>query len=242
MSAGRCRRSVCTLWLALAAAMAAATAAAQDVNAQHGVINFLEPVLADPILQHSKEIYVLYGCAYCHGVDLRVRNGEATDLLHSPLVGLDRNGNLIAPLLRAGIPQTPKLSPMPQFSDLSNGEIVAIVRWIHYARQQGRYRELARAELTHGGDVVAGRRYFARECAACHALGTDMAKIGSRYSRRQLAERILRPAFLDAKRSAPEGSAAAMSDDAARTRHLALLENYTAEDLNDLVAFLQTMR
>src|SRR4051794_27689680 len=78
-----------------------------------GVVNFVEPILPDPVLQHSKEVYVLNGCAYCHGVDLKVRNGEAADLLHSPIVAADKNGSVIGPLLRQGIPQTAKLSPMP---------------------------------------------------------------------------------------------------------------------------------
>ena len=48
----------------------------------------------------------------------------------------DVNGNLIVPLLRAGVPKTLKLSPMPQYSDLSERQLASIVRWIHYARQR----------------------------------------------------------------------------------------------------------
>src|SRR5258705_9636675 len=114
-----------------------ATFAAAQSGARPGYdIAYIGPPLADPILQHSKETYVLYGCSYCHGLNLESR-GEATDLMHSRIVGRDENANTIGPLLRAGIPQTAKLSPMPQFSDLSDQEIAAIARWIHYARQQG---------------------------------------------------------------------------------------------------------
>src|SRR5215510_8276178 len=80
-------------------------------------IEFIGPPLADPVMQHAKEQYVTYGCAYCHGMTLIAR-GEAADLMHSALVGADTNGDTIANLLRVGIPQTAKLSPMPQFSDL----------------------------------------------------------------------------------------------------------------------------
>ena len=75
-------------------------------------IDFIGPPLADPVMQHAKETYVIFGCAYCHGVTLTPR-GEATDLTRSALVGSDTNGDRMVALLRAGIPQTAKLSPMP---------------------------------------------------------------------------------------------------------------------------------
>jgi len=137
--------------LAFAASIAAQTRTTRSYDTA-----FLGAPLADPVLQHAKETYVLFGCAYCHGLNL-VARGEAADLMHSALVGRDQNGNVIGPLLRAGIPQTPKLSPMPQFSDLSDQQISAIVTWIHYARQQGLAREAARTE-TGGGAGNAGNR------------------------------------------------------------------------------------
>src|SRR5262249_22318190 len=103
-------------------ALTVISAAAQSVSKETYDFNFIGQPLADPVLQHAKETFVLFGCAYCHGLNL-VARGEATDLMHSGLVGRDMNGNLIGPLLRAGIPQTAKLSPMPQFSDLSDQQI-----------------------------------------------------------------------------------------------------------------------
>jgi hypothetical protein len=91
--------------------------------------------LADPVMQKAKETYIVMGCAYCHGINLTPR-GEAADLMRSPLVGADVNGNLLIPLLRAGVPKTLKLSPMPQYSDLSERQLSDIVRWIHYVRTQ----------------------------------------------------------------------------------------------------------
>jgi len=89
--------------------------------------------LSDTIMQHNKEAFVIYGCAYCHGVYL-TPVGEATDLRKSTIVGADVNGNLIGRILRNGIPLTPKSSPMPQYSDLKDEEIQAISSYIHYAR------------------------------------------------------------------------------------------------------------
>ena len=67
--------------------------------------------------------------------------------MHSALVGADVDGSTIVPLLKSGIPQTPKLSPMPQFSDLSDQQLHAIARYIHYAR---------------------GKAFFDEQCAGCH--------------------------------------------------------------------------
>jgi mono/diheme cytochrome c family protein len=89
--------------------------------------------LSDTTMQHNKEAFVIYGCAYCHGLYL-TPVGEATDLRKSTIVGADVNGNLIGKILRNGIPLTPKSSPMPQFSDLKDEEIQAISAYIHYAR------------------------------------------------------------------------------------------------------------
>src|ERR1051325_905641 len=145
-------------FLLIVVALLMGTNWAQSVSKETYDFNYIGQPLPDPVLQHSKETFVLFGCAYCHGLNL-VARGEATDLMHSALVGRDENGNRIGPLLRAGIPQTAKLSPMPQFSDLSDHQINDIVRWIHYARQQGRYKELTAAPVK-AGDAAAGKSYF----------------------------------------------------------------------------------
>jgi len=42
--------------------------------------------LTDTIMQHNKETFVIYGCAYCHGLYL-TPVGEAADLRKSTIVG-----------------------------------------------------------------------------------------------------------------------------------------------------------
>lgn len=203
-------------------------------------IEYIGPPLADPVLQHSKETYVLFGCAYCHGLDLTPR-GEATDLRRSVLVGADRNANLIGPLLRAGIPQTAKLSPMPQFSDLSDQQIAAIARWIHHARQRARYMELSESTGL-AGDAVAGRIYFATSCASCHATDRDLAAIGRKHNAAALRIQILEPSSLT---TSPSYQLDRLRDTRAvtgRDRHQHLLENYSPADVANLVAYLQGVK
>jgi len=218
-----------TLWGAI---LVTGSLWAQSAGTPGYDINYIGPPMADPILQHSKEMYVLYGCSYCHGLYLESR-GEATDLMHSRLVGRDENANLIGPLLRAGIPQTAKLSPMPQFSDLSDQQISAIATWIHYARQQGRYKELSEAKDLSSGNSGAGKTYFEGKCISCHAMPGDL-----RGEAGALRARILRPKFLDAAESWQVDKLRDTRTAAARQRHLALLENYSADDLANLMAYL----
>jgi mono/diheme cytochrome c family protein len=217
-------------------------AVAASVAAQTGAVHrsydtaFLGEPLPDPVRQHAKETFALFGCAYCHGLDL-VSRGEATDLMHSALVGRDENGSRIAPLLRAGIPQTAKLSPMPQFSDLSDQQIGALVTWIHYARQQGRYKELT-ATPVRTGDVAAGKTYFDGACRSCHTLDGDLAGVARKYDAASLRAAILDPKALKVERSFAGGQRDTKLA-SAQQRHHALLENYSLDEVANLVAYLQ---
>jgi mono/diheme cytochrome c family protein len=219
-----------------AASVAAQTAATHRSYDEQ----FLGPVLPDPVLQHAKETFVLFGCAYCHGLNL-VSRGEATDLMHSALVGRDENGNRIGPLLRAGIPQTAKLSPMPQFSDLSDQQIAAIVTWIHYARQQGKYQELTAAPAR-PGDAAAGKAYFERSCSMCHGVDRDLSGIGRKYDAPALRAAILDPKALKRERSFTSPRLHDTTLASAQQRHHALLENYASEEVANLVAYLASVR
>lgn len=199
-------------------------------------VDFIGPPLADPVMQHAKETYVLFGCAYCHGVTLTPR-GEATDLTRSALVGSDTNGDRIAALLRAGIPQTAKLSPMPQFSDLSDRQLHDIARYIHYARQESRYKQIV--DATPGtGDAAAGKAYFDQQCASCHADGPS--GVARNYDAATLRDRLLRPAALS---GVPSFDATTLHDAkmaSAREQHNHLLENYTPAQVANLIAYLIT--
>ncbi len=225
--------------LVCGAILATGSVAAQSVARSGYDIDFIGPPLADPVLQHSNETYVLFGCAYCHGLNL-VSRGEATDLMHSALVGRDENANLIGPLLRAGIPQAAKLSPMPQFSDLSDQQISDIARWIHDARQQGRYRELTEARDLGPGNPAAGKAYFELTCTSCHATPGDLAKVARNPA--VLRAQILQPNFLKAKISWQIDRLHDTKTATARQRHLALLENFSAEDVANLMAYLQSVK
>ena len=221
----------------LSGIVAAQSASSSQAGARSGYdAAFIGPPLADPIMQHAKETYVIFGCAYCHGVTLTPR-GEAADLMHSALVGSDVNGDTIAALLRAGIPQTAKLSPMPQFSDLSDQQLHDIARYIHYARQLGRYKEIVEAKAT-AGDAAAGRASFDQRCASCH--GADLNGLARKYDATALRDQMLRPRALAGAGSFTLDSLGDAKTAAARQQHNAFLENSTPVQVANLVAYLQT--
>jgi len=199
-------------------------------------LDYIGSPLSDASMQAAKETYVVFGCAYCHGITLTPR-GEAADLMHSPLVGADTNGDTIAAILRAGIPRTAKLSPMPQFSDLSDRQLHDIARYIHYARRLGRYKEIVEAKVA-AGNATAGGSYFAQNCDSCHAA--DLNGIGKTHDAAEIRDRVLEPAGLE---SPQVFTLDALNDTrlaTGRQRHHFLLENVTPTDLANLVAYLQT--
>ena len=229
-------------WLLCAATIAGSSLAAQSPStppaaARPGYdIEYIGPPLPDASMQAAKETYVVFGCAYCHGITLTPR-GEAADLMHSALVGADTNGDTIAAILRAGIPRTAKLSPMPQFSDLSDRQLHDIAKYIHFARQQGRYTEIVEAKAT-AGDAAAGGSYFAQNCGSCHAA--DLNGIGKKYDATAMRDQLLKPKSLEASQAF---TIDALRDDRmtkGRERHRLFLENVSPADVNNRIAYLRT--
>jgi cytochrome c5 len=211
------------------------SAAAQLRAGNEYDVAYLGQPLADPVAQLNKETYASFGCHYCHGLNL-VPRGEAPDLRRAVSVGRDVNGDVLIPLLRKGIPQTAALSPMPQYGDLSDQQLGAITQWIHYARQRDRITMISEAKSA-PGDAAAGKSYFEKSCASCHSGG--MANIGKKYDATALRAQILEPKALAGAPSFKLDAMANAQRHTARDRHNSLLENYSAADVANLVAYLQ---
>jgi mono/diheme cytochrome c family protein len=183
-----------------------------------------------PELERGRAVYVLSSCHFCHGVDLTGAQMGATDLMHSPLVAADENGNFIGPVVRAGKPNLQ--TAMPSYPDLTPQEISDLAAYVHYLRRQGRYRELT-MDVEERGDARAGETYFNANCGACHSRSGDLAGIAAKYAGAALRARILRPN----NDAAPAGTDRAA---VGRLQHGKLLERYNPADVRNVVAFLQT--
>jgi|SRR6478609_4409333 len=210
---------------------------AQQARADYDYAYIGDP-LPDPVMQHNKEVFVLYGCAYCHGIKLKPV-GEAANLRISRIVGTDVASNIIGPILRNGIPQTPKSSPMPQFSDLSEQEIKAIASYIHYMRAEENHRMMMETVTT--GDVAAGKLYFEKNCTSCHTR-ENLTGIGKKYDAVALREQVLVPTVFRTPLSFKVDRLNNTESLAARAKHQSFLENYEEPTVANLVAYLQTLK
>lgn len=188
------------------------------------------PVAPTAALERGRTVYVLSSCHFCHGIDLTGASMGAADLMHSPLVGADRNGNIIGNIVRAGLPNLQ--TSMPSYADLTAQQISDLAGYIHYLRQQGRYKELMAADLP-AGDPKAGEKYFNGKggCEKCHSVTGDLAGIGHKYDAATLKFRLLRPGPAVPSDNTPP--------DAGRQAHLRLLENYSQADFSNVLAYLQ---
>jgi cytochrome c oxidase cbb3-type subunit III len=179
-----------------------------------------------PALERGRAIYVLNHCHFCHGTDLRRAVMGASDLLRSPLIGSDQDGELLGAVVRAGRPNLQ--TAMPRY-DLTATELTDLARYIHYLRQTGRYADLTGAPRD-GGNSGAGESYFSRRCASCHSVEGDLKGLASKYEAAALRAQVLRPSAF-----APiEGASTA-----GRRAHLQLLEQHSDMDFADLMAYLE---
>jgi mono/diheme cytochrome c family protein len=185
-------------------------------------------------LERGRAVYVLNHCHFCHGVDLTRATMGAANLTQSVLVGADTDGNAIGPVVRAGLPNLQ--TAMPSYTELTDAEIVDLARYIHYLRQQARYLELVAPASSPAGDVAAGRTFFSDNgnCGSCHSVTGDLAGIGGRLDAATLRRRLLRPG--------PAMPAEGITVTPGQAAHLRLLEQYTLANVEDLVAYLNSLR
>jgi cytochrome c oxidase cbb3-type subunit III len=183
-------------------------------------------------LERGRTVFVLNTCHFCHGVDLTGATMGAADLMHSPLVGSDQDGNVIGAIVRAGLPNLQ--TAMPSYAELTPAEITDLARYVHFLRQQGKYRELIQPPVSVQGQAAEGRTFFAGHCETCHSPTGDLAGITRRYDMLTLRARLLRPG--------PATPAEGAVETTGRAAHLTLLENYTAGQVEDLLAYLRSLR
>ena len=128
-------------------------------------------------------------CGFCHGSN--ARGGESgPDLIRSPLVRSDEDGNLIGPVILNGRPA----ARMPKFN-MPRTEISEIAAFLHEgiraAAERGTYKVLNIVT----GDAKAGEAYFNGEgkCNTCHSIAGDLKGIGAKYDPVTLQGKFLMP-------------------------------------------------
>src|ERR1700677_184734 len=209
-------------------------------------------------------------CSFCHG-SLATGTEQAPNLLRSPLVFQDHNGDTLGPFLKQGRPTL----GMPAFPTLSPEQVSDIAAFLHSRIQETRGKRLPETALL-VGDPKAGLAYFngAGKCSTCHSPTGDLAHIGSKEQPLALTTSFLTPPAKPSQVTVtlPSGQTVAgrleyldeftvsLVDDSGvyhtwprdRTKsvdvadplaaHKAMLPIYTDKDIHDLLAYLVTLK
>src|SRR5580698_1391673 len=128
-------------------------------------------------------------CSFCHGSQA-TGTEQAPNLLRSPIVFQDHNGDTLGAFLKQGRPTL----GMPAFSSLTPEQVQDISAFLHSRIQQVRGKRLPETALL-VGDPKAGLAYFngAGKCSTCHSATGDLAHIGSKEQPLALTTSFLTP-------------------------------------------------
>lgn len=209
-------------------------------------------------------------CSFCHGSQA-TGTEQAPNLLRSPIVFQDHNGDTLGAFLKLGRPTL----GMPAFPSLTPEQVQDISAFLHSRIQQVRGKRLPETALL-VGDPKAGVAYFngPGKCSTCHSATGDLAHIGSKEQPLALTTSFLTPPAkpLQATVVLPSGQTVAgkleyldeftvsLVDTSGvyhtwpreRTTsvevvdplaaHKALLPMYTDKNIHDLLAYLVTLK
>jgi cytochrome c oxidase cbb3-type subunit 3 len=139
-------------------------------------------------LERGKVAFVAQ-CGFCHGAT--ARGGESgPDLLRSPLVIDDENGNLIGPVVLG----SRQAQGMPKFT-MTQPQIGDIAAFLHESVRAAAERGTYKVQNIVTGNPKAGEAYFngAGKCNTCHSPSGDLKGIGSKYDPITLQGKFLMP-------------------------------------------------
>src|SRR5262245_41174973 len=134
-------------------------------------------------------------CGFCHGND--ATGNRAPDLIRSPLLSHDVNGDLLGPVIRNGRPD----KDMPAFPKANIGDIAAFLHAQELAAlNSASVPKDYPVERLLTGNAAAGKAYFngAGKCAGCHSPSGDLAGVAKRHTPLDLQSRFLYPAGVKA--------------------------------------------
>jgi len=147
------------------------------------------PVPPADAVERGQKAFVA-ACGFCHGAG--AKGGESgPDLVRSPIVLDDENGDQIGPVILKGRPG----KGMPQFS-MTAAQVSDIAAFLRSRTQAAINRREYKLQDLVTGDAKAGLAYFngAGKCNTCHSPAGDLAGIGKRFEPVALQARFLYPA------------------------------------------------
>ncbi len=150
-----------------------------------------QAISKDPAIERGHKQFQ-QSCGFCHGPDATGARGP--DLVRSPLVAHDVQGDKIGEIIRLGRPDK-GMPAMP----LTDQQVLDIAAYLHAraleALRSSGVPSAYPIEKLLTGDPEAGKTYFngAGGCKNCHSPTGDLASIATKYSPIDLEARMLYP-------------------------------------------------
>jgi cytochrome c oxidase cbb3-type subunit 3 len=137
---------------------------------------------ADPALVERGKAVFAVTCSACHGADARGGQLGGPNLLRSPVVLNDRDGELILPIVHGA-----RASKGMPALNVPDEDVKAVAAYLHSlqaaAGRQGAPPPSAEPPPSIVvGDGSAGQTYFASKCSACHSPTRDLQGIATRVA------------------------------------------------------------
>jgi mono/diheme cytochrome c family protein len=189
------------------------------------------PIPHTDAIARGKRAYVVNDCYSCHG-GYQVPDPRHGDLAKSKLVIADNNGTVLRSWIHSGSVCTVghEGAMMPSYADIPDPELADLITYLHFQRQTLQYAQLSKAAPA-SGDATLGKQLFSDQCAACHTAQA-LHRSAAQYDAPTFRRRLLLPvaASVSPKTSAGLGA------------HQKLLERYTPQELDDLTAYIQSIK
>jgi mono/diheme cytochrome c family protein len=142
----------------------------------------------DPVAAGRGEKLYTPNCAFCHGA--RANGGDSgPDLIRSPLVLHDEQGELIGPVVHQGRPDR----GMPAFASFTDAQLKDLAAFLHMKIEQAANRGLYQELNIVTGNPIAGAWYFRAHCSSCHSATGDLAHIAAKFDPPALQAQFLYP-------------------------------------------------
>jgi cytochrome c oxidase cbb3-type subunit 3 len=162
----------------------------------------------DPAAVERGRKEFVQSCGFCHGND--ATGSRAPDLIRSPLVNRDENGELIGPVIINGRPE----KEMPAFPKANVKDLTA---FLHFRALEA----VNSAHVPHDypveklltGNAGAGKVFFDANCRSCHSPTGDLQGIAKKYSPIDLQSRFLYPSARQSARNVGKANATATITD-----------------------------
>jgi cytochrome c oxidase cbb3-type subunit 3 len=152
------------------------------------------PAPSPEAVERGKAVFVP-ACGFCHGANAKGGEG-GPDLVRSPIVLDDEQGDKIGPVILSGRPDR----GMPAFS-MTKNQISDLAAFLRERTQAAVNRREYKIQDVVTGDAKAGQAYFSGpgKCNSCHSPTGDLAGVGAKYDAVKLQERFLYPRPTDPK-------------------------------------------